>query len=139
MLRTPRPGAGSKQVCDFNEVVLEAGFADQLEQAGGLVARGPERGRDTARLVDVGGPTPPRLRPGGQDERGHRSVEAAGGLHPTAGPAHTPDVGIAQRAGVTRRTFYRHFPDDVSLFKACTRHAMEKWPDPDPDPWRRIS
>lgn len=39
---------------------------------------------------------------------------------------------------MTRKTFYRHFPDEVSLFKACTGHTMEKWPPPDSGPWRRI-
>jgi AcrR family transcriptional regulator len=60
-------------------------------------------------------------------------------LHTTIGPAHTTDLAIAELAGVTRRTFYRHFPDDVSLFRACTGHTMEKWPPPDPSGWRRIS
>jgi AcrR family transcriptional regulator len=57
----------------------------------------------------------------------------------TVGPAHTTDLAIAERAGVTRRTFYRHFPDEVSLFKACTADAMEKWPAPDASPWRQVS
>jgi AcrR family transcriptional regulator len=61
------------------------------------------------------------------------------GLHTTVGPAHTTDVAIAERAGVTRRTFYRHFPDEVSLFKACTSHTMEQWPPPDSSEWRHIS
>jgi len=48
-------------------------------------------------------------------------------------------VAIAERAGVTRRTFYRHFPDDVSLFHACTSHSMEKWPLPNSSAWRKIN
>lgn len=60
-------------------------------------------------------------------------------LHTTIGPAHTTDLAIAERAGVTRRTFYRHFPDEVSLFKACTGHTMDTWPPPDPNAWRRIT
>jgi AcrR family transcriptional regulator len=59
-------------------------------------------------------------------------------LHTTVGPAHTTDLAIAERAGVTRRTFYRHFPDEVSLFKACTGHTMETSPPPGSSPWRRI-
>jgi AcrR family transcriptional regulator len=45
-----------------------------------------------------------------QDETRRKIVEAAVGLHTTVGPANTTDVAIAERAGVTRRTFYRHFP-----------------------------
>lgn len=60
-------------------------------------------------------------------------------LHTTIGPAHTTDLAIAERAGVTRRTFYRHFPDEVSLFKACTGHTMDTWPPPDPSGWRQIA
>jgi AcrR family transcriptional regulator len=40
---------------------------------------------------------------------------------------------------VTRRTFYRHFPDELSLFRACTSHSFEKWPPPQPDKWRRVA
>jgi hypothetical protein len=36
-------------------------------------------------------------------------------------------------------TFYRHFPDEISLFRACTLHGLAKWPPPDPQPWRRIT
>jgi len=74
-----------------------------------------------------------------QDETRERIVEAAVALHHTMGPAHTTDVAIAESAGVTRRTFYRHFPDELSLFRACTRHSFEKWPPPDPDKWRRVA
>lgn len=73
-----------------------------------------------------------------QDETRRKIVEAAVELHTTVGPAHTTDLAIADRAGVTRRTFYRHFPDEVSLFKACTGHTMESSPPPDSAPWRRI-
>jgi AcrR family transcriptional regulator len=73
-----------------------------------------------------------------QDETRQKIVDAAVGLHTTVGPAHTTDLAIAERAGVTRRTFYRHFPDEVSLFKACTRHTMDTWPPPDASRWRRI-
>ena len=73
-----------------------------------------------------------------QDETRQKIVEAAVELHTTVGPVSTTDLAIAERAGVTRRTFYRHFPDDVSLFKACTGHTMDRWPPPDSRPWRRI-
>lgn len=74
-----------------------------------------------------------------QDETRRRIVDAAVELHTTVGPAHTTDLAIAERAGVTRRTFYRHFPDEVSLFKACTGHTMDTSPPPDSAPWRRIA
>jgi AcrR family transcriptional regulator len=74
-----------------------------------------------------------------QDETRERIVDAAVALHHTIGPAHTTDVAIAERAGVTRRTFYRHFPDELSLFRACTSHSFEKWPPPQPDKWRRVA
>jgi AcrR family transcriptional regulator len=74
-----------------------------------------------------------------QGETRERIVDAAVALHHTIGPAHTTDVAIAERAGVTRRTFYRHFPDELSLFRACTSHSSEKWPPPQPDQWRRVA
>lgn len=74
-----------------------------------------------------------------QDQTRERIVDAALELHHTIGPARTTDLAIAERAGVTRRTFYRHFPDELSLFRACTSHAFEKLPPPDPDSWRRVA
>ncbi len=73
-----------------------------------------------------------------QDQTRSRIVEAAVELHNTIGPAHTTDRAIAEKARVTRRTFYRHFPTDLDLFRACTAHGARKWPPPDPEPWRRI-
>jgi AcrR family transcriptional regulator len=66
-------------------------------------------------------------------------VEAAVDLHNTVGPLRTTDAAIADRAGVTRMTFYRHFPDEVSLFRACTLHGLAQWPPPDPQAWRRAA
>lgn len=68
-----------------------------------------------------------------------RIVEAAVDLHTTIGPAHTADVAVARKAGVTRVTLYRHFPDDRSLFRACMQHGLDRWPPPDPEAWRRIA
>ena len=42
---------------------------------------------------------------------------------------------VAQRAGVERATVYRHFPDEVSLIRACTGHYVAQNPPPDPRPW----
>src|SRR5262245_58621254 len=46
---------------------------------------------------------------------------------------------IAERAGVQRHTLYAHFPDERSLFLACSALAMERDPLPDATPWRAIT
>jgi AcrR family transcriptional regulator len=74
-----------------------------------------------------------------QEETRRRIVEATVELHSTVGPAHTTDAAIAEKAGVTRVTFYRHFPDELSLFKDCSLHGLQKWPPPDPSSWRRVA
>ena len=48
-----------------------------------------------------------------------RIVEAAVELHEQVGPARASRSSIAERAGVDRQTYYRHFPDDSALFQAC--------------------
>ena len=66
-----------------------------------------------------------------QDETRQRIVEAAVALHTTVGPAHTTVSAIAEGAGVQRHTFYRHFPDDRSLFQACSALWYDRHPLPD--------
>ena len=56
------------------------------------------------------------------DETRLRITEAAVRLHTTVGPAHTSIAAIAEAAGVTRLTVYRHFADLDTLFEACTAH-----------------
>ena len=73
-----------------------------------------------------------------QEETRQRIVEAAVTLHTGIGPLRTTDAAIAERAGVTRVTFYRHFPDEVALFTACTAHGLARWPLPDAAAWSRI-
>jgi AcrR family transcriptional regulator len=68
-----------------------------------------------------------------------RIVEAAVELHRTAGPARTTVTEIANKAGVERQTVYNHFPDELSLFKACSAHNRALNPPPDPEPWRLIA
>jgi AcrR family transcriptional regulator len=68
-----------------------------------------------------------------------RIVEATVHLHGTVGPAHTTVSAIAEEAGVTRLTVYRHFPDDAALFAACTAHWAAQQQIPDLDHWTRIS
>jgi AcrR family transcriptional regulator len=73
-----------------------------------------------------------------QAETQQRIVEAAVELHSSVGPALTTVSMVAERAGVQRHTFYAHFPDDRSLFMACSGLAMERDPLPDPAAWRGI-
>ena len=68
-----------------------------------------------------------------------RIVETALELHRTYGPAQTTITDIAKRAGVKRQTIYNHFPDELSLFKACSAHNRSLNPLPDPEPWRLIT
>ena len=74
-----------------------------------------------------------------------RIVEAAVDLHTSVGPARTTISGIAERAGVERHTVYAHFPDDRTLFRACSEHWTARHPLPDvatlaeiEDPARRL-
>ena len=68
----------------------------------------------------------------------NRIVDAAEYLHGSLGPAHTTVSAVADRAGVTRATVYRHFADEESLFLACSQHWMSQQQLPEPDAWGRI-
>lgn len=67
-----------------------------------------------------------------------RIVHAAVALHEKYGPAHTSVSSIAELAGVGRPTVYRHFPDERSLFTACTGHYLLQHPPPDPAVWHAV-
>jgi AcrR family transcriptional regulator len=67
-----------------------------------------------------------------------RITEAAIDLHGTAGPARTTLSAVAERAGVERRTLYRHFPTEAELFAACSTHYFAANPWPDLESWRAI-
>src|SRR5229473_6162438 len=73
-----------------------------------------------------------------QAETRHRIVEATVALHTSLGPARTTISAIAERAGVQRLTVYRHFPDERSLFQACTGHSWAENPLPDPSTWALV-
>jgi AcrR family transcriptional regulator len=73
-----------------------------------------------------------------QAQTRQRIVNAAVELHTTVGPARTTVSAIAERAGVQRHTVYNHFPDEQSLFLACSGLFVEQYPLPDPAPWLRI-
>ena len=64
-----------------------------------------------------------------------RIVDAAEALHAEVGPARTTISAIAERADVTRATVYRHFPDDESLFLACSGQWLSRQALPDPEAW----
>jgi AcrR family transcriptional regulator len=67
-----------------------------------------------------------------------RITEAAIDLHGTLGPSRTTLSAVAERAGVERRTLYRHFPTEANLFEACSAHYFTANPWPDVDKWRSI-
>lgn len=80
-----------------------------------------------------------RLRAEQERETRERITEAAVRLHGSVGPAKTTVSGVAKEAGVQRATVYRHFPDEESLFAACSAHYWAAHPLPDPAGWAAIS
>src|SRR3954469_1224735 len=74
-----------------------------------------------------------------QEETRRRIVDAAVELHSTLGPARTTVQAIAERAGVTRPTVYAHFPDERTLFQACSGHVRATVPPPDTAAWHAIA
>jgi len=71
-------------------------------------------------------------------ETHRRITEAAIELHGTVGPSRTTLSAVAKRAGVERRTLYRHFPTEADLFAACSTHYFTANPWPDLSSWRAI-
>jgi AcrR family transcriptional regulator len=67
-----------------------------------------------------------------------RITESTVELHGTLGPARTSVSAVARRAGVRRSTVYRHFPDEHSLFSACTSYWTAANPLPDISRWVAI-
>src|SRR5450759_170337 len=72
------------------------------------------------------------------DQTRERITEAAARLHTTVGPAHSSIAAIAEEAGVTRLTVYRHFADLDALFEACRAHWSARNPRPDARAWLAI-
>src|SRR3954469_25499068 len=69
----------------------------------------------------------------------HRRItEAAIELHGSVGPSRTTLSAVAKRAGVERRTLYRHFPTEGDLFAACSSHYFAAHPWPDLESWRAV-
>ena len=72
------------------------------------------------------------------DETRLRITEAAVRLHTTVGPSQTSIAAVAEEAGVTRLTVYRHFADLDELFVACRAHWLARQPPPDSSRWPAI-
>ena len=73
-----------------------------------------------------------------QAETRQQIVEAAVALHTSIGPARTTISAIAARAGVERHTVYAHFPDERTLFRACSTHWRGQHPRPDVKRWLKL-
>src|SRR5215218_1332314 len=66
-----------------------------------------------------------------QERTRQRIAKAAAELHEEVGPAETTVAEIARRAGVSRLTVYKHFPDNAALYPACSAHYVSEHPLPD--------
>jgi AcrR family transcriptional regulator len=63
-----------------------------------------------------------------QVELKQRIVEAAAQLHAAKGGLGTSYADIAQAAGVSLPTVYKHFPQLDTLFRSCTAHVAQSAP-----------
>jgi len=73
-----------------------------------------------------------------EEQTRQRIVEALVELHGSIGPARTTVRAVAERARVQRATVYRHFPDEPSMYAACSAHWAQTNPLPDPAAWAAI-
>jgi AcrR family transcriptional regulator len=73
-----------------------------------------------------------------EEETRRRITEALVALHGTIGPARTTVQAVAEEAGVQRATVYRHFPDEASMYAACSAHWAQENPPPDPAAWADV-
>lgn len=90
------------------------------------------------RIAKVTRPYALRARAEAMDRTRARITRAAIELHGTIGPAATTMSAVAERAGVTRATLYRHFANENELFKACSAEWRSANPAPDPAKWEGI-
>lgn len=70
-----------------------------------------------------------------QERTRQKIVAATADLHGSVGPKNTSISAVAEKAGVQRLTVYRHFPDEESLFLACSSHWLSENPPPQPSDW----
>ncbi len=73
------------------------------------------------------------------DRTRQQITRAAVELHGTIGPAATTMSAVAELAGVTRATLYRHFPNEEALFTACSADWLAANPRPDPSGWATVA
>lgn len=73
------------------------------------------------------------------DQTRLRITEAAVRLHTSVGPSKTSISSVAEAAGVTRLTVYRHFADQDELFAACMAHWVARNPAPDAAAWPEVT
>jgi AcrR family transcriptional regulator len=78
-----------------------------------------------------------KKRAAGEAETRRRIVAATVALHTSVGPARTTISAIAEKAGVQRHTVYAHFPEEGTLFAACTSHWASLHPFPPEELWER--
>jgi AcrR family transcriptional regulator len=90
------------------------------------------------RIAKITRPYELRARADAMNRTRARITRAAIELHGTIGPAATTMSAVAERAGVTRATLYRHFPNETELFKACSAEWRSANPAPDPAGWAAI-
>ena len=90
------------------------------------------------RIVKMTRPYRLRARAEGMDRTRQRITMAAIELHGTIGPAATTMSAVAEQAGVTRATLYRHFANDEALFSACSADWLAANPRPDLARWTAI-
>jgi len=72
------------------------------------------------------------------DETRQRIVEATVRLHERIGLRATTVTAVAEEAGVTRLTVYRHFPSENELVGACSAHWLSLQEPPDPAAWGAV-
>ena len=91
------------------------------------------------RIAKSGRPYQLRARADAMDRTRARITRAAIELHGSIGPAATTMSAVAERAGVTRATLYRHFPNEGALFTACSAEWRSANPSPNPAQWAAIA
>lgn len=80
-----------------------------------------------------------RARAAAMGQTRQRITQAAIELHGTIGPAATTISAVAEQAGVTRATVYRHFATEADLFAACSADWLAANPRPDLARWADIT
>lgn len=73
-----------------------------------------------------------------QRQTRERIVDAVIDLHEKVGPANTSIKAVAENAGVQRLTVYRYFPDEKSLYHACTSRWLLSNPLPAVSDWESV-